>query len=66
MEKKIYTPQPLEKVLRDKADKGYGICLSQTCPLREHCIHYIMRTYTPDSYLYTICTDLKHPLMQTF
>ena len=65
MEEKKYTPRPLEKVLRDKADKGYGICLTQTCPLREHCMHYILRTYTPGSYLYTTCTNLNHPLMQT-
>jgi len=65
MEEKKYTPQPLEEVLKEKADKGNGICLTQTCPLREHCLHYILRTYTPESYLYTTCTNLNHPLMQT-
>jgi hypothetical protein len=65
MEKKMYTPHPLEEVLRDKAEKGYGICLTQTCPLREHCMHYILRTYTPKSHFFTTCTNLNHPLMQT-
>ena len=65
MEKKMYTPHPLEEILRNKAEKGYGICLTQTCPLREHCMHYILRTYTPGSYFYTTCTNLNHPLMQT-
>ena len=65
MKQQKYTPQPIEEVLRDKAEKGYGICLTQKCKLREHCLYYKLQDYMPKDLLFTTCTNLSHPLMQT-
>ena len=65
MEKKQTIYPNREKIFAEKADKGYAVCHTQTCPLREHCLHHLLCSYTPKDRLYTSCTNLNHPLMQT-
>ena len=54
-----------EEKFAEKADKGFGVCLTQTCPLREECLHWILRTYVPEDRYYTNTVNLNHPLIQT-
>lgn len=65
MEKKQFTTKTREEVFSEKADKGYGICLTHTCPLREHCLHYVLCSYVPKDRYYTSCVNLNNLLMQT-
>ena len=66
MEKKksIYTKSREEK-FAEKADSGYGVCLTQTCPQREHCLHWLLRTYVPKDRYYTHSVNLNNPQTQT-
>ena len=47
MGKKQYTTKNREEVFKEKADKGYGICHSQTCEQRGHCLHALLCSYVP-------------------
>ena len=65
MGKKQYTTKNREEVFKEKADKGYGICHSQTCEQRGHCLHALLCSYVPQDRYYTTCVNLNNPLMQT-
>lgn len=63
MEKKSTTPKTREEIFREKAD-NYQVCYSTTCPIREHCLHSILRNYTPDDRVYIFSVNLNNPTMQ--
>ena len=65
MGKKQNTTKNREEVFKEKADKGYGICHSQTCEQRGHCLHALLCSYVPKDRYYTACVNLNNPLMQT-
>ncbi|MDO4985234.1 MAG: DUF6078 family protein [Prevotella sp.] len=65
MGKKQNTTKNREEVFKEKADKGYGICHSQTCEQRGHCLHALLCSYVPKDRYYTTCVNLNNPLMQT-
>ena len=57
------TPKTREEIFAEKADK-YPVCFSATCPLREHCLHSILASYTPADRLYVLSVNLNSPQMQ--
>lgn len=59
------TIQKREEKFAEKASNGYGICLSQMCPKREHCLHWLLRTYTPKDQYYAQTVNLNNPQTQT-
>ena len=64
--KKRYDPtMTREKIFTLKADSDYGICYTQTCPLREHCLRCILRDYLPNERRFTSSVNLDHQKAQT-
>lgn len=57
------TPMTREEIFAAKAD-NYQVCYSTVCPLREHCLHSILSSYTPDDRLYVPCVNLNNPKME--
>lgn len=64
MKKAETTPRTREEVFAEKAE-NYPVCYSQTCPLREHCLHSILSSYTPTDRIYTYSVNLNNPKMQS-
>lgn len=54
-----------EQKFAERAGKDYAICLSQTCSLREHCLRWQLRDYTPKDHRIATCVNLNNPAMQT-
>lgn len=63
MQKKDNTPKTREEIFAEKAD-NYPVCFSETCPLREHCLHRILASYKPKDRIYITCVNLLNPQMQ--
>ncbi len=63
MEKKTKTQKTREEIFAEKAD-NYPACFSETCPLREHCLHHILTSYKPKDRIYITCVNLQNPQMQ--
>ena len=63
MDKKSTTPKTREEIFAEKAE-NYQVCYSQICPLREHCLHSILSSYTPKDRIYIFCVNLNNPKMQ--
>ena len=63
MQKKDNTPKTREEIFAEKAD-NYPVCFSETCPLREHCLHSILASYKPKDRLFITCVNLLNPQMQ--
>ena len=63
MEKKSMTPKTKEEIFREKAG-NYQVCYSTTCPQREHCLHSILSSYTPEDRIYIHSVNLNNPKMQ--
>lgn len=63
MEKKTKTQKTREEIFAEKAD-NYPACFSETCPLREHCLHRILTSYKPKDRIYITCVNLQNPQMQ--
>ena len=63
MQKKDNTPKTREEIFAEKAD-SYPVCFSETCPLREHCLHRILASYKPKARIYITCVNLLNPQMQ--
>ena len=63
MQKKDNTPKTREEIFAEKAD-NYPACFSETCPLREHCLHRILASYKPKDRIYITCVNLLNPQMQ--
>ena len=57
------TPKTREEVFAAKA-KSYGVCYSDYCPLREHCLHSILVSYVPADRLYVNSVNLGNPEVQ--
>ena len=53
-----------EEKFREHA-KTYLLCFSTTCPLREHCLHYLLNEYASKTKLVTNSVNLNNPSMQT-
>ena len=56
-------PMTREEIFTAKADT-YPLCFSQTCPLREHCLHSILVSYYPTGRNYVTSVNLGNPQMQ--
>lgn len=65
MTKKDITPKTLEQLLREKAESSYTICSSNECPLRQSCLHWMAREYSPKHPFVVSTINLMNPLMQT-
>ena len=65
MKKQEVTIKTLEQQLAERADHCYPVCYSQTCPLREHCLHYLICFYVPKDRYCADCINLNNPEMQT-
>ena len=65
MKKKKEKPKTREQLFTEKASKSYAICYSETCPLREHCLRWQLRGYTPKEHRMVTCVNLNNPAMQT-
>ena len=63
MEKKSNTPKTREEIFAEKAE-NYQVCYSTICPLREHCLHSILSSYTPKDRIYIFSVNLNNPNMQ--
>lgn len=63
MQKKDNTPKTREEIFAEKAD-NYPVCFSEKCPLREHCLHSILASYTPKDRIYITCVNLLNPQTQ--
>lgn len=63
MEKKTKTQKTREEIFAEKAE-NYPACFSETCPLREHCLHRILTSYKPKDRIYITCVNLQNPQMQ--
>ena len=63
MEKKSNIPQTREELFAEKA-YNYEVCYSSICPLREHCLHSILSSYTPADRIYVHSVNLNNPKMQ--
>ena len=53
-----------EKQIREKA-RTYVACFSDQCPLREHCLHALVRPYTPQDPYVATTINMANPAMQT-
>ena len=53
-----------EKLIREKANT-YVACLSDQCPLREHCLHALVRPYIPQDPYVATTINMANPEMQT-
>ena len=53
-----------EKVFREKA-QTYLPCFSERCPLREHCLHALLRPYIPQDKFVTMSINLVSPKAET-
>ena len=65
MKKEDNTPKTREQLFAEKADKNYAICLSSSCPLRQHCLRWQLRTFTSKDRRIAACVNLNNPAMQT-
>ena len=65
MKQKVTEPKTREQLFAEKAAKSYAICHSQTCPLREHCLRWLLLAYVPKDRRLTACVNLNNPAMQT-
>ena len=63
MDKISTTPKTREEIFAEKAE-NYQVCYSQICPLREHCLHSILSSYTPKDRIYIFSVNLNNPKMQ--
>ena len=63
MQKKENNPKTRAEIFAEKAD-NYPVCFSETCPLREHCLHRILASYKPKDRIYITCVNLLNPQMQ--
>ena len=63
MQKKDNNPKTREEIFAEKAD-NYPVCFSETCPLREHCLHRILASYKPKDRIYITSVNLLNPQMQ--
>ena len=63
MQKTENAPKTREEIFAEKAD-NYEVCCSETCPLREHCLHHILASYKPKDRIYITCVNLLNPQMQ--
>lgn len=63
MQKTPNNTKSREEIFTAKA-ANYPVCFSQTCPLREHCLHSIIATYNPKDRIYVTCINLSNPKMQ--
>lgn len=52
-----------EELFRERA-AHYPVCHSQDCPIKEHCLRYILKDYVPDSLSAHTCINLRNPQMQ--
>ena len=65
MKQEDNTPKTREQLFAEKADKSYTICYSHACPLRQHCLRWQLRDYTPKDRRIANCVNLNNPAMQT-
>lgn len=65
MKKQEVKPTTREQKFAVKASTSYAICYSQTCSLREHCLRWQLRDYTPKDHHMAACVNLNNPAMQT-
>ena len=65
MKQEDNTPKTREQLFAEKADKSYTICYSHACPLRQHCLRWQLRDYTPKDRRISNCVNLNNPAMQT-
>ena len=52
-----------EQIFAAKA-RNYPVCYSATCPLREHCLHSILASYTPADQIFVHTVNLNNPQVQ--
>jgi hypothetical protein len=38
-----------QEIFREKASNGYTVCFAEQCPLKEHCLHYLVGQQMPDT-----------------
>lgn len=53
-----------EELFHEMAKKG-TVCLSQSCPRREHCLRSILKDYVPEQYPVSTVVNLRNPKMQS-
>lgn len=63
METPSNTPMTREQIFAAKAG-NYPVCYSATCPLREHCLHSILASYTPAGQIFVHTVNLNNPQVQ--
>ena len=63
MNEKANTTSDKEVLFREKA-KNYAVCFSAECPLREHCLHSILKDYVPREHPVVTCINLRNPKTQ--
>ena len=65
MKKQETTPKTREQQFAERADHCYPVCYTQTCPQREHCLHYLICNYVPKDRYCADSINLNNPKMQT-
>lgn len=65
MKKQETTIKTREQQFAERADHSYPVCYTQMCPLREHCLHYLICSYVPKDRYCADCINLNNPEMQT-
>jgi hypothetical protein len=63
MKKNDNTPKTREEIFAAKAE-SYPTCYSTSCPLREHCLHSILRKHVPEDKIFVLTVNLNNPHMQ--
>ncbi len=38
-----------QEIFKEKATKGYTVCYAVQCPLKDHCLHYLVGQQMPDT-----------------
>ncbi len=56
-------PEANEAKFREMATKG-PVCQSQTCPVRERCLRFILNVYVPENQIVVNDINLRNPKMQ--
>ena len=47
--KQMFTVMTEHEIFREKAEDGYTVCFAEHCPLKGHCLHFLVGQQMPDT-----------------
>ena len=63
--KKIVTTMTEQEIFKEKALSGYTVCFAEQCPLKGHCLHYLVGQQMPDTQSSYRCVNPRYQHVAT-